>query len=619
MTNTFGNEIHLEEESKMISCYEQKENLIYCAYISQESNFVSKLILLYIEVNPNKNEVIKKGSQLLLTFFNSINYIKALPLNEAQAIILLRLEKEDSSLKCENSEGNMFYYHIEISNEGNNSIKEINLKNFHSDCRYKIPEEDEEEEPIEVFVLSEKRIYISCEDDNGMLKGYEINPRQNKINEFYFNAFDSKALKNPVFAKFENSLGIFYIQISKNNKYDIMLQLINFPECIDYYEKSINIIPRNLTKTIDFSKKAFMNNPYPISRKEEPINVIFKEYKNILMTNIYNDTEKISPGKRYNPEDLKLKVTPFNIIGFYSIEYVPIRNNSLDGFIEGKTCIIPFYTPKCLKQCYSCMELGTQMKQACLGCANENYYIEKYEGAVDLGFGLPHNCIRCNESCSSCYNKFVSEPNPTTNCKKCDIFNGYYPLISDEKTCISLTTQDYWEKIFNRAIYLDKSESNKSNWHWRICHENCNKCQGPGTDEDNKCDSCKEGFHFFYWQTKGKGIPGSCYNNYENNGCLAVFIEAGALFESGLDKTCDKVILLTANRDTLIKRILERDHIDVESANQRLNIQKDIQFLKSNSDMVLFNEGEQYVLQLFCDLIIKKINYWNWSKEHEKE
>jgi len=108
-------------------------------------------------------------------------------------------------------------------------------------------------------------------------------------------------------------------------------------------------------------------------------------------------------------------------------------------------------------------------------------------------------------------------------------------------------------------------------------------------------------------------------NNYENNGCSAVFIEAGALFESGLDKTCDKVILLTANRDTLIKRILERDHIDVESANQRLNIQKDIQFLKSNSDMVLFNEGEQYDLQLFCDLIIKKINYWNWSKEHEKE
>ena len=30
-------------------------------------------------------------------------------------------------------------------------------------------------------------------------------------------------------------------------------------------------------------------------------------------------------------------------------------------------------------------------------------------------------------------------------------------------------------------------------------------------------------------------------NDYENNGCLAVFIEAGALFESGLDKTGDKV------------------------------------------------------------------------------
>ena len=41
--------------------------------------------------------------------------------------------------------------------------------------------------------------------------------------------------------------------------------------------------------------------------------------------------------------------------------------------------------------------------------------------------------------------------------------------------------------------------------------------------------------------------------------------------------------------------------------------------MKSNSDMVLFNEGEQYILQLFCDLIIKKIDYWNWSKEHEKE
>ena len=122
--------------------------------------------------------------------------------------------------------------------------------------------------------------------------------------------------------------------------------------------------------------------------------------------------------------------------------------------------MLNFNTPKCLEQCYSCTKTGTDEKHACLQCVNDSYYIEDYDDAVNEGYGKPHNCERCNESCYNCYKQFELEPSPNTNCKKCDYENGYYHYFKDQKICISEGTQEYWEKdVFHRAIYLDKNST----------------------------------------------------------------------------------------------------------------------------------------------------------------
>ena len=46
---------------------------------------------------------------------------------------------------------------------------------------------------------------------------------------------------------------------------------------------------------------------------------------------------------------------------------------------------------------------------------------------------------------------------PKTNCIKCSYEKGYYHFFEDLRTCISEETKFYWEKVFQKAIYLDKT------------------------------------------------------------------------------------------------------------------------------------------------------------------
>ena len=105
--------------------------------------------------------------------------------------------------------------------------------------------------------------------------------------------------------------------------------------------------------------------------------------------------------------------------------------------------------------------------------------------------------------------------------------------------------------------------------------------------------------------------------NYQSEGNRCVFIEAGALFESGLDKECSKIIMVTSSRDNLISRICSRDGIEEEAATLRLEAQKDISFITERSHLILFNNQKTALLDLFADLIISKISVWGGNYEQE--
>lgn len=74
-------------------------------------------------------------------------------------------------------------------------------------------------------------------------------------------------------------------------------------------------------------------------------------------------------------------------------------------------------------------------------------------------------------------------------------------------------------------------------------------------------------------------------------GLKAVAIDAIALIESGLGKSCDAVVCVLAPAEVRIRRIMARDGIPEEYARSRVEAQKPDSFYRENSDLVLENDG----------------------------
>lgn len=74
---------------------------------------------------------------------------------------------------------------------------------------------------------------------------------------------------------------------------------------------------------------------------------------------------------------------------------------------------------------------------------------------------------------------------------------------------------------------------------------------------------------------------------YKQNNVRLCIIDAAQLFESGLDKFCDKVLAVLAPYETRLKRIMKRDGLTLESAKQRLAVQNNDEFYKNHTPYIL--------------------------------
>lgn len=70
-----------------------------------------------------------------------------------------------------------------------------------------------------------------------------------------------------------------------------------------------------------------------------------------------------------------------------------------------------------------------------------------------------------------------------------------------------------------------------------------------------------------------------------------VVVEVPLLFETGLQSEFDVVVLVTANRETQINRLVYRDGMPIESAESLLDIQMPDEQKVERSDYVLINTG----------------------------
>ncbi len=91
-----------------------------------------------------------------------------------------------------------------------------------------------------------------------------------------------------------------------------------------------------------------------------------------------------------------------------------------------------------------------------------------------------------------------------------------------------------------------------------------------------------------------------------------VILDAPLLFESGLEKRCDKVLSIIAQPDLAMKRIIARDSLSKEDAERRLKSQHSAEFYAERSDFVVYNDGDLQSLKNQIESILSTL----YAQEH---
>ena len=86
-----------------------------------------------------------------------------------------------------------------------------------------------------------------------------------------------------------------------------------------------------------------------------------------------------------------------------------------------------------------------------------------------------------------------------------------------------------------------------------------------------------------------------------------VLLDAPTLFESGINKICNKTIVVLADKEIRLKRIIGRDNITNEQAVLRINAGKTDDFYKENCDFVIYNNNDENTFINEFSNILKEI------------
>ena len=90
-------------------------------------------------------------------------------------------------------------------------------------------------------------------------------------------------------------------------------------------------------------------------------------------------------------------------------------------------------------------------------------------------------------------------------------------------------------------------------------------------------------------------------------------LDAPTLFESGINKICNKTIAVLADKDIRLKRIIARDNLTLKEAETRLNAGKDEEFYRQRANYILYNNGDEKAFLKRCSDILKEITGGNFK------
>ena len=84
-------------------------------------------------------------------------------------------------------------------------------------------------------------------------------------------------------------------------------------------------------------------------------------------------------------------------------------------------------------------------------------------------------------------------------------------------------------------------------------------------------------------------------------------IDAIALFEGGLAELCDTTVAVCAPEESRVERLMARDHISREYAQNRIRAQKGESWFREMCDHTLYNEGTQEEFRRKCGEFLDSI------------
>lgn len=86
-----------------------------------------------------------------------------------------------------------------------------------------------------------------------------------------------------------------------------------------------------------------------------------------------------------------------------------------------------------------------------------------------------------------------------------------------------------------------------------------------------------------------------------------IIFDIPLLFETGMNKYCDKIMLVFVNRETQIKRMIERDNISEELAIKIINSQMSLEEKLKKSEIHIENNGTMENLREKIEKIYKNL------------
>lgn len=96
-------------------------------------------------------------------------------------------------------------------------------------------------------------------------------------------------------------------------------------------------------------------------------------------------------------------------------------------------------------------------------------------------------------------------------------------------------------------------------------------------------------------------------------------VDGAVIIGSPVMELCSELVVVTANRETRIKRIMQRDNIERDYAADRINSQNDDKFYLSHADYVIENNDDESELGAKIERIYNKIKIKKEAASEKKE